>query len=445
MTVIVRFAPSPTGYLHVGNLRTALINWLYARKAGGQFILRFDDTDTERSKEEYERQIEQDLQWLQLGWDRRFRQRDRYDLYEAAKQKLIEAGRLYPCYETAEEIEIKRKMQVSRGKPPIYDRAALQLTDEQKKELQAEGRKPHYRFKLSSKAVEWNDLIRGKQSIKTTHISDPVLIRGDGVPLYTLSSTVDDGETGTTHILRGEDHVTNTAVQLQVFEALGYEPPQFGHNALLQMAEGKLSKRTGGGEIKNLREKGYEAMAVNSLLARLGTSDPVEVFNDMEALISQFDIKKFGRAAANYDEGELERLNEKLLSRLPYSAISSRLEEMCLGEITEAFWLAVRENLSRLEDIRDWWEMVHQPITPVIEDEKFTHDAAALLPDEALSEAAYHEWIDRVKVATGRKGKNLFMPIRLALTGRPDGPELPKLFSLLDTETISLRLQGQRA
>jgi glutamyl-tRNA synthetase len=275
------------------------------------------------------------------------------------------------------------------------------------------------------------------------HISDPVLVREDGVPLYTLSSAVDDGEIGITHILRGEDHVTNTAVQIQVFQALGYNVPEFGHNALLQMADSKLSKRVGGGEVKALREAGYEPMAVNSLLARLGSSDPIEPFADIHSLIQQFDISKFGRAAANYDEAELERLNEKLLHQLSYNAVAERLQHMGLETLDEPFWLAIRENLKRLADAKDWWEMVYQPITPVIEDERFTQDAAALLPEGTLSEAAYHEWIDRVKVATGRKGKQLFMPIRLALTGRKDGPELPKLFSLLDKKKLSLRLQGE--
>ena len=303
MTVLVRFAPSPTGLLHVGNLRTALINWLFARKHGGQFILRFDDTDTERSKKEYEDGIREDLSWLGLGWDREFRQQDRMESYKLAADKLRESGRLYACYETAEELEIKRKMLASRGKPPIYDRAALALTRDQITEYEAEGRTPHWRFKLDDTDIEWDDLIRGPQKLRPIHISDPVLVRADGVPLYTLSSTVDDGEGDITHILRGEDHVTNTAVQIQIFEALGYIPPIFSHNALLQMKDTKLSKRVGeGGTIVGLRNDGYEAMSVNSLLSRLGTSDPVEPFMEIDKLIEQFNISKFGRAAANYNE-----------------------------------------------------------------------------------------------------------------------------------------------
>ncbi len=445
MSIIVRFAPSPTGYLHVGNLRTALINWLFVRHAGGKFILRFDDTDTERSRPEFEAAIMEDLRWLGLEWDEMFRQQDRFDAYEKAKQKLIANGRLYPCYDTAEELEVKRKMLASRGKPPVYDRAALKLTNDQKKAYEAEGRKPHYRFLLEDKTIEWNDLIRGHQSMNPAHISDPVLVRADGVPLYTLSSTVDDGETNITHILRGEDHVSNTAVQIQIFEALGYTPPQFSHNALLQMADGKLSKRKGGGDIRGLRETGYEPMAVNSLLARLGTSDPIEIFNSMDNLVAQFDISKFGRAAANYDETELLRLNEKLLSQRSFNEVQSRLAALGLTQATEAFWLGIRGNISLLSDAKTWWEILHQPITPSSEDIDFTARAAELLPSGIWNEQSYKEWVEQVKNVTGRKGKELFMPLRRALTGREDGPDLKAVFSLIEPQKAHQRLQGKAA
>jgi glutamyl-tRNA synthetase len=444
MTVLVRFAPSPTGLLHVGNLRTALINWLFARKSGGQFILRFDDTDTERSKAEYEEGIRQDLEWLGLGWEREFRQRDRMDTYEKAKQKLIDSGRLYPCYETPEEIEIKRKMLASRGKPPIYDRAALDLTPDQIEELEAEGRKPHWRFKLDDADIEWNDLIRSHQKLRPTHISDPVLVREDGVPLYTLSSTVDDGEMGTTHILRGEDHVTNTAVQIQIFEALGYTPPIFAHNALLQMKDTKLSKRTGeGGTIKALREEGYEAMSVNSLLARLGTSDPVEPFLNMDALIEQFDFAKFGRAAANYDEQELSRLNHGILSVSHFRDVQDRVQEMGLQGLDEMFWNSTRQNLTLLSELKDWWEILKQPLEPLIpaEDTEYCKQAA-----EAIDHAeSFKEWTEALKEHSGRKGKTLFMPLRHALTARGDGPELARVFELLPKEIAVQRLNGVKA
>lgn len=444
MIPIVRFAPSPTGYLHVGNLRAAVINWLFARKNGGKFILRYDDTDTERSRPEYETAIAEDLEWLGLNWDESFRQQDRFPAYEAAKQRLIANGRLYPCYETAEELEIKRKMMASRGKPPVYDRAALALTEEQKKAYEAEGRRPHYRFLLEDRAVEWNDLIRGPQSINPSHISDPVLVRADGIPLYTLSSTVDDGETGITHILRGEDHVSNTPVQIQIFEALGFAPPQFAHAALLHMADGKLSKRKGGGDIRGLRETGYEPMAVNSMMARLGTSDPIEIFSSLEALVDQFDISRFGRAAATYDESELARLNEKLLAHLDFAAAKPRLAELGIPA-DEAFWQSIRGNLALMSDAKTWWEILHQPITPPADEVEFTRQAAELLPSGAWNEESYKAWVEAVKAATGRKGKELFMPLRLALTGQEHGPELKVLFAMLGRERAEKRLNGQAA
>lgn len=445
MTVIVRFAPSPTGYLHVGNLRPAIINWFFARKMGGKFILRMDDTDTERSLPEYETGIREDLTWLGLNWDAEFRQQDRFAIYEEAKQKLITSGRLYACYETAEELEVKRKMMASRGKPPVYDRAALKLTPEQKAAYEAEGRKPHYRFLLEDKEVAWDDLIRGQQRINPSHNSDPVLIRADGIPLYTFCSTVDDGTMGITHILRGEDHVSNTAVQIQIFEALGYQPPQFAHNALLQMAGGKLSKRKGGGDIKGLREAGYEPMALKSLLARLGTSDAIEIVADTQTLIDQFDIKKFGRAAANYDEAELARLNEKLIGQMHYADAKPRLVALGLNEVTEDFWLAIRGNLETLNDAAAWWQILHQPLAARSEDVDFTSQAADMLPSGVWNEESYHVWINQVKESTGRKGKELFMPLRRALTGREDGPELPKIFTLIEQDKAIARLKGKAA
>lgn len=443
MTVNVRFAPSPTGWIHVGNTRVALINWLYARKNGGQFILRFDDTDVERSKAEYEDGIREDLKWLGLNWDREFRQQDRTQVYEAAKKKLVESGRLYACYETAEEIEIKRKMLVSRGKPPIYDRAALNLTRDQIEEYEAEGRKPHYRFKLNDSDVEWDDLIRGEQKIRPTHISDPVLIREDGVPLYTFSSTVDDGETGTTLVIRGEDHVTNTAVQTQIFEALGYTPPMFAHTALLQMGDAKLSKRVGGGSIRELREAGFEPMAVNSLLARLGTSDPIEPFMKLEDLIGQFDFSKFSRAAANYDVHELERLNHAIISVSHFNAVKDRLHAMGLSALDETFWNSTRANLQKLADIKDWWQILKEPLQPAIDAEDSDYCAQAA---EKIAEAvSFKDWTEILKEASGRKGKALFMPLRKALTAREDGPEMARVFELLPKETAIDRLRGKAA
>ncbi|NBO19602.1 MAG: glutamate--tRNA ligase, partial [Proteobacteria bacterium] len=325
MTITVRFAPSPTGYLHVGNMRTALVNWLFVRKQGGRFILRIDDTDTERSRPEYTAAIREDLQWLGLRWDEEVHQSARFERYALAAEKLRAMGRLYACYETPDELDIQRKMLASRGLPPIYNRAGLKLTDEQKAAYESQGRRPHYRFLLEDAQVGWDDLIRGNTQFRATHMSDPVLLREDGVPVYTLASVVDDGEMAITHVIRGEDHVSNTAVQIQLYEALGFAVPQFAHMALLKTKEGELSKRIGGNDIRALREAGILPMAVNSLLARIGTSDAVEAVAELDTLAQHFDFSRFGRAPANYDVAELEKLNQKLLHRLPFEAVAAQI------------------------------------------------------------------------------------------------------------------------
>jgi glutamyl-tRNA synthetase len=437
MSARVRFAPSPTGYLHVGNVRTALVNYLFVRKNGGHFLLRIDDTDTERSKAEYEDALREDLAWLGIAWDDYKKQSDRFAEYEKAKEKLIANGRLYPCYETPEELDIQRKMQASRGLPPIYNRAALKLSAEQKAEYESKGRKPHYRFMLEDKPIVWNDLIRGESKFHATHMSDPVLVREDGVPLYTLSSVVDDGQMDITHVLRGEDHVSNTAVQTQIFEALGYTPPVFGHMALLKTKDGELSKRVGGNDIRALREAGILPMAVCSLLARIGTSDSVEPYCDMQPLVESFDFGKFGRAPANYDPAELEKLNEKILHTLPFDAVKDKL-----SFADETFWLSVRANLKSLGEAKQWFEMIHGDVRSDLNEEEktFTREAAKLLPAAPWDETTYDAWLTAVKPTTSRKGKELFLPIRKALTGMEHGPELKKLLPLIGREKSLIRL-----
>lgn len=434
----VRFAPSPTGYLHPGNVRTALLNWLYAKKAGGQFVLRIDDTDSERSKAEFEQAIYEDMQWLGLTWDESFKQSSRLAEYEAAKEKLIAEGRLYACYETADELEIRRKMQIGRGLPPIYDRAALKLTDAEKQKFETQGRKPHWRFLLNDEDIVWDDLIRGQVSMKASHMSDPVLVRADGVPLYTIASVVDDGQLGTTHILRGEDHVSNTAVQMQIFAALGYTAPVFGHMALLKTKEGELSKRVGGNDIRALRERGVMAMAVNSLLGKIGTSDAVEPFASMEALTESFDITKLGRAPANYDVAELERLNERLLHITEYADVKDKLP----NGADEAFWLSVRANLKSLDDAQTWWDILNASVPTVVDDDdkEFIQNAAAALPAEPWDDTTWSAWTKALSASTGRKGKALFLPLRMALTGMEHGPEMGKLLPLLGHEKARTRL-----
>jgi glutamyl-tRNA synthetase len=439
----VRFAPSPTGWLHVGNVRTALVNWLFARQQSGTFVLRIDDTDQERSRPEYEDGIREDLSWLGLAWDEEARQSANMGQYEAAKEKLIAAGRLYACYETGEELDIKRKMLISRGKPPVYDRSSLNLSEAEKAAFEAEGRTPHYRFLLEDKDVVWHDLIRGEVRFTGQFASDPVLIREDGVPLFTFATCVDDGEMGITHILRGEDHVSNSAVQVQIFEALGYAVPQLGHMALLTVKDGKLSKREGGAAIRDLREKGIAPIAVNSYLAKIGTSDAIELASDEQSLVDSFATSKFGRSAATYEEEELLRLNTKWLHQAAYDEVKFWLRENDM-DVTPEFWEQIRPNLSLLSDAKSWWEVIETPVTPVIEEPDYCTQAASLLP-EAWGADAWPVFVERVKEATGRKGKPLFMPLRLALTARADGPEMPVVFHLLGREKVRRRLLGEVA
>jgi glutamyl-tRNA synthetase len=441
--VTVRFAPSPTGLLHVGNARVALINWLFAKASGGRFILRLDDTDLERSKPEYVTAIEDDLSWLGLTWDRKEFQSKRLDHYTAAAESLKAAGRLYPCWETAEELEYKRKRQMALGKPPVYDRAALSLTPDAIAKLEAEGRKPHWRFKLEHEEVRWDDLVRGASHYHGANLSDPVLIRGDGSFLYTLPSVVDDMEFGVTHIVRGEDHVTNTAPQIQLFQALGGTPPSFAHLPLLTGAGGEgLSKRLGSGSLADLRGQGVEAMALNSLLAKLGSSDAIEIRHSLADLAAEFAWDKFGRGTPKFDMAELERLDARLLHSAPFEEVRDRLD---LPGADEAFWLAVRANLTLLADAKEWWAICRAELSPVIEDEGFTQAAAALLPPEPWDSTTWGAWTEAVKQATGRKGKTLFHPLRLALTGRENGPELKSLLPLMGRARAEARLAGRVA
>lgn len=448
MTVTVRFAPSPTGKLHVGNVRAALWNWLFARREGGRYILRIDDTDEERSTAAYEDLIKTDLKWLGLDWDEIFRQSTRFGEYDAIADALRAEGLLYPCYETPEELERKRRLQRARGAPPVYDRAALDLSADDRKALQNDGRKPHWRFKLSQKPVEWTDLIRGETSVDTANVSDPVLIREDGMYLYTLPSCVDDVDHGVTHVVRGEDHVTNSAVQIELFSVIirlrsKGALPQFAHHSLLVGADGEgLSKRLGSLSIEAMREGGLEPEAITSLIARLGTAEPVVPERDLMALARSFDFAKAGRAPARFDDGELAALNAKILHETPYAAVQERLDAMDVGE---TLWTAVRGNLEVLQDAARWRDVVRGEIDPEIEPGGVPETAADLVPDDPLTEESWGAFVERVKEATGAKGKKLFMPLRKALTGADRGPEMAALFPLLGAEKARARLRGERA
>ncbi len=444
MTVITRFAPSPTGKIHIGNLRPALINWLFARAEGGQFMLRIDDTDLERSKEEYVDGIKEDLTWLGLKWDFEARQSTRFEKYDAVVEQLKAEGRLYPCYETADELERKRKRQMSRGLPPVYDRAALDLSAEDRAQLEAEGRKPHWRFKLEDRTVVWTDLVRGEQSIEASSLSDPILIREDGTYLYTLPSVIDDIEFKVSHVIRGEDHVANTGAQIQVFEALGAKAPIFAHHNLLVGKDGEgLSKRLGSLSIFSFREEGIEAMAVVSHAASIGSSNPIVPHQTTETIFKEFAFEKLSRSPAKFDVSELELLNAKLLHEMDFKDVSDRLTELGIEDEKEAFWSAVRGNIEKFEDVKLWWQVVQGPIEPVIEDAEFCAKALDVLPEGPYDENSWGEFTKAVKEATGAKGKGLFQPLRLCLTGQPHGPELKFLLPLIGPERAAGRLKGE--
>ncbi|HTJ64119.1 MAG TPA: glutamate--tRNA ligase [Alphaproteobacteria bacterium] len=448
MTVTVRFAPSPTGYLHVGNMRLAIINWLFARREGGRFMLRMDDTDPERSEQVYRDAIQADLRWMDLEWDQYERQSDRLWAYEEAAERLKKTGRLYPAYETPEELGAKRKAQLARGMPPIYDRAALSLTHEQRGAMEASGRKPHWRFKIDTAAtIEWDDLIHGEISFEAAQLSDPVLIREDGRPLYSFSSVVDDIEFGVTHIVRGDDHITNTAGQIQIFQALTGELPVFAHLPLLIDAEGtKLSKRLGTLSIATLREQeGIEPLTLAIYLSRMGTSDPIEPLEDIVTLIHEFEFKRFSVSSPRFDLEELKRLNARMLHAMPFDQVEERLAALGLNSVTPKFWEAVRANLGCLRDAAQWWQVVNGPVEPEIENEPLLRQALSFLPDGPWDDTVWSTWTSALAVASGLKGKPLFMPLRKALTGCDHGPDMKALLPLIGRDRAARRLAGETA
>ncbi len=441
MSVVVRWAPSPTGRIHLGNARPALLNWYFARRHGGRFVLRMDDTDHARSTREFADGIEADLSWLGIQPDLLVRQSERTALYDAARDRLIAAGRLYPCYETEEELDRKRARARLLGKPPIYDRAALNLTDEDRARLEAEGRTPHWRFKLDGRPVQFDDLIKGPQTVNTASMSDPVLIRADGSYLYTLPSVVDDIDLGITHIIRGEDHVSNTGTQIEIFEALGAAPPIFGHHNLLTDAQGLgFSKRLGSQSIADFREEGYEPLAIAIVATLTGTSLPVEAYDSLDAIAEKLDFPMISHGSARFDPAELDTLNARLLHAMPYAVAAPRLS--ALGLEGEAMWTLLRENLVKFPDIVEWSRLLTGPIEPVVadEDRDFLALAKALLPPEPWDDTTWGHWTGALKASTGRKGKSLFLPLRMALTGRHDGPELKSLLVLLGRKACLDRL-----
>lgn len=445
MTITTRFAPSPTGTLHVGNIRTALHNWMFAKRHGGRFLLRIDDTDLERSKEEYVDGIRADLDWLGLTPDSEVRQSERFALYERRFEELKAAGRVYPCYESAEELDLRRKVLAGRGLPPIYERTALALTDAERAEKEAAGISPHWRFKLDHDVpIEWTDLVRGPAHFEAKTMSDPVIRRADGSWLYMLPSVIDDIDMEVTHVVRGEDHVSNTATQLQMFSALGAEPPHFAHEALLTGAEGKLSKRLGSLGVATMREEGIEAIALKALLARIGTSDPVIPATDIAPLVEQFDFARFGRAPARFDDAELATLNQKILHHTAYLAVKDRLP----ADMDEAAWNAIAPNITTMADVPSWWVVVKGPIAATAfeaEDKAFLAEAARHAGSLDWAGDPWHGLTSALKGATERKGKALFLPLRLALTGKEHGPDMAALLPLIGKDEAVKRLEASAA
>ena len=444
MSIRTRFAPSPTGLLHVGNARAALFCFLFAKKHDGQFVLRLDDTDRERSTQAFADAIQADLDWLGLKWDETVRQSDRFERYDAVFETLVAQGHVYACYETPEELERKRKRQLARGKPPVYDRAGLALSADEKATLEAEGRSAHWRFKLSGNQVAWRDLVRGEQKIDTASVSDPVIRRADGSWLYTLPSVVDDLDMNISHVIRGEDHVTNTAAQVELITALGGEVPEFAHFSLMLGADGSgLSKRLGSLALADLRDSGLEPISLNAHIARLGTADPVVPAQTMQEIIDGFDMARLGRAPARFDPEDVTRLNARILHETSYAAVAERLAEIGAPAQPE-FWEAMRGNIEKFADMQNIMALINGPITPVVEtdDADYIAQARTLLPDAPFDTESWSDWTARLKDETGRKGRALFMPLRMALTGQSHGPEMQHLLYHIGYDEAVARLEA---
>ena len=446
MSIVTRFAPSPTGLLHVGNIRTALINWLFTRHLNGKFILRIDDTDLERSKPEFEKAIKEDLLWLGMTWDILVHQSHRFEIYKERKEQLIASGRLYPCYETKGELQIKRKIQLSQGQPPVYDRAALRLTEKEINAYNAEGRRPHYRFKLDSTRVEWNDLIHGKIEVDASSMSDPILIREDGSWTYMLCSVVDDIDFNVSHVIRGDDHISNTAIHIQMFKAFSAQVPTFGHLSRITTKDTEISKRKGGFDIMDLREKkNIEAATITNFLSSSGTTTGViSEFIDSKELIANFDIKKFTKSPVHYNEEDILRLNHRIIAQYSFDQVKERCHEMGLERVNERFWKVIHDNLEVFSDIKYWYKVCFDQIKSSInsDDVEFLRQAESLLPQE-IDETTWDQWVEKIKLASGRSGKKLFMPLRLALTGVAKGPEVKNLLPFIGRKMICNRLLGR--
>jgi glutamyl-tRNA synthetase len=441
MKIITRFAPSPTGKLHIGNARIALLNFLYTRKYGGQFILRIDNTDRERSKKEFEDLIKKDLKWLGLDWDIEFDQNSRVNHYEDIKQKLIEAGDLYPCYETQQELEIKRKSLLSRSLPPIYDRASLKLSKDEIERYKEQGLRPHYRYKIKDRQIMWNDMIKEEVKYESKYLSDPILIREDGTMTYMLCSTIDDVDYGISHVIRGEDHITNTAIQIQLFHALGATPPTFAHLGLIKTKASKISKREGGFDIESLREnENFEPISICNFLSSIGTSKNVTTHTNLKFLIEEFDINIFSKNSTIYEKKDIEIINEKIINNLTYQEVYKKLKNAIGIDISEEFWQSVKHNIKRLNEVKIWWDICYNFKIKYSWSNEYLEIAKSILPEGNLDNQTWKKWTEALKEKTNKTGKDLYLPLRLALTGMESGPELSILLPMIGREEIVRRL-----
>jgi len=439
----VRFAPSPTGYLHIGNFRTALVNFLFSRKKNGHFMLRIDDTDEERSSLEYENGIKEDLKWMGIDWDSIEKQSSRLSNYDKALEILLDKKRAYPCFETGDELSLKRKSQLSSGKPPIYDRSALKLSDSDIASLKSEGKRPHYRFLLKHSDVIWRDLIKGESKYNMSNLSDPVIIREDGRVIYTLASVVDDIDFEVTDILRGEDHMTNSAAQIQLFEALGSLAPRLGHLSLLTDISGSgLSKRLGSLSLRDLKKEGFQPLAIASLLSRIGTSDSTDISTELNEIIINFDINKFGKSKPKFDKVELSALNSKFFQLIDFENIFDDLKKININ-ITKEFWYLIRGNINTLNDVNFWWDIVYGNIKTIKDSEEFTNLAIKTLPKKDFDKNTWSTWTSLIMKESGRKGKDLFKPLRLCLTGQSNGPEMASLVFIMGRDKVIERLSNK--
>ena len=432
-----RFAPSPTGLLHIGNARSAALNWAYIKNKGGKFILRIDDTDKERSKKEYEDYIKKDLSWLGISWDKTFNQSDRQNIYDKRIQELKDKKKIYPCFESSDELALKKKSQLTSGKPPIYDRSSLKLTDKEIKELLKSGKKPHWRFKLDDTKIQWNDFIKGNVAFESKNLSDPVLIREDGSLLYHLPSVIDDIEEEITNIIRGEDHITNTAFHIQIFEALNSKVPLFGHHTFLTDNEGKgFGKRLGSLSIKKIKEDGFENITILNYLMSIGTSINLTQETEIDLLVKNFDISILSSSSPKFSIDILRLLNKNILQKYNFNDVKNKFNDLGVNNVDENFWFFIQNNIDFFYECLEWKDIIFSTNSYDSDNPDLLKEAALLIPNEPFNIDTWDEWTTLIKSKTGLKGKDLFMPLRKALTGKEKGPELKYLLPLLTKENI---------